>query len=190
MMHKFSIVAYLKPALAKKIRKLQKKVSKATNSNAILKLWKPHLTIGSGVKVSDKELKGLYADMKAVISNFKSFKITLKHCDSMDDWTGGELPGHTPYVIYLKIILNKKLLRLAKIVKKKVTAKRKIWYRQPWPYKPHVTLAYRDLSKKTFIKGKRIFEHEKFSGETVINHISLVKENNSGKWIEYKRFKF
>ena len=69
----------------------------------------------------------------------------------MDDWTGGELRGYTQYVIYLKIVSNKKLLRLTKIIKGKVTGKRKIWYRQPWPFKPHVALAYKDLIKKSFI---------------------------------------
>ncbi len=189
IMYKFSIVIYLNPVLAKKVRKQQKNVSNATGSRACLKLWKPHFTIGSAVKVSEKNLKKLSADIKEAISHFKAFKISIKNYDFMDDWTGGKLPGHTPYIIYLKVILNKKLSRLAKIVKEKVTDKRIVWYKQPWPYKPHVTLAYKDLSKKGFIKGKEIFKHKKFSEETVVNHISLVKENKAGKWVEYKRYK-
>lgn len=190
MMYKFSIVIYSDHVLAKKVRKLQKNISKATGSRSCLKLWKPHFTIGSAVKVSEKELKGLYGDIKEAISHFKAFKIRIRNYDFMDDWTGGKLPGHTPYVIYLKVILNNKLLRLAKIVKEKVTDKRTVWYKQPWPYKPHVTLAYKDLSKKGFIKEKETFKHKKFSGEDLVDHIILAKENKTGKWVEFKKFKF
>ena len=63
-------------------------------------------------------------------------------------------------------------------------------YMQSWPFKPHVALAYKDLSKKGFIKGKKISKHEKFSGKDITDHISLAKENKDGKWIEYKKFKF
>lgn len=190
MMYKFSIVIYLNPALTKKIRKLQKNVSKVTGSQAGFKLWMPHFTIGSAVKVSEKELKGLYADIKTATSCFKPFNTSIKNYDFMDDWTGGVLSGHTPYVIYLKVILNKKLSRLAKIIKEKVTDKRIIWYKQPWPYKPHITLAYKDLSKKAYIKGMELFKHKKFSGKALIDHISISKQNNIGKWAEFKKFKF
>lgn len=190
MIYKFSIIIYLNPVLAKKVRKLQKNLFKVTDSEAALKLWKPHFTIGSGVKISEKELEGLYEDIKAAISYIKPFKISIRDYDFMDDWTGGELRGYTQYVIYLRVISNKKLSRLAKIIKEKVTDKRKIWYRQPWPFKPHVALAYKDLSKKGFIKGKEISKHEKFSGKDIIDHICLAKENKDGKWIEYKKFKF
>jgi len=189
-MYKFSIIIYLSSVLAKKVRKLQKNASKVTSSRASFELWKPHFTIGSGVKVSEKELKALYRDIKATLSYFKPFKVNINNCGSMDDWTGGELPGHTPYVIYLRVILNKKLSRLVRIIKEKVTDKRTIWYKQPWPYKPHVALAYKDLSKKGFIKGKEIVKHQKFFGDGIIDHISLAKENKDGKWVEYKKFKF
>ena len=190
MIYKFSIVTYLNPVLAKKVRKLQKNLFKVTDSEAAIKLWKPHFTIGSGVKVSEKELKALYMDIKATLSYFKPFKVNINNCGSMDDWTGGDLPGHTPYVIYLRVILNKKLSRLARIIKEKVTDKRKIWYGQPWPFKPHVALANKDLSKKGFIKGKEISKHEKFSGKDIIDHLSLAIEDKNGKWIEYKKYKF
>jgi len=190
MMYKVSIITYLDPVLASRVRKLQKNLFNVTDSEAAIKLWKPHLTIGSGVKVSEKELRGLYADIKAAISHFKPFKINIKNCDFMDDWTGGELQGYTQYVIYLMVISNKKLSRLARIIKEKVTDKRTIWYKQPWPYKPHVALAYKDLSKKGFIKGKELVKNHKFSGKDIIDHISLAKENKDGMWVEYKKFKF
>ena len=109
MIYKLSIIVYLNPILAKKVRKLQKNLFKVIGSQASFKLWKSHLTIGSGVKISEKELKGLYKDIKVAISYIKPFKISIRDYDFMDDWAGGELREYTQYVIYLKVISNKKI---------------------------------------------------------------------------------
>jgi len=190
MKNNYSVIIYLNKKLNKRVRDIQKKLLDLTNSKACLDLWEPHLTIGAGVRVDDKELDLLYKDIKKNLEGIKSFKVKIKNYGFMDNWMGGDLKGFTKYVIYLHVIKNRKLKRLFNILKKNVTDKREIFYKPIEKYIPHITMAFKDLSHEKFLKAKKILKNKKFKDELIIDHIALARENPNEEWPEYKRFKF
>ena len=189
MKNNFSIIIYLDKKLNQKIRDIQRELFNMTGSRACLNLWKPHFTIGAGIRVEDKKLNSLYKEIKENLNGIKSFKVKIKDYGFMDNWMSGKLKGFTKYVVYLGVIKNKKLQKLFNLLKKNVTNKREIFYEPISKYNPHITLAFKDLNYKEFLKAKRFLKNKKFEDELTINHIALAKENPNGSWTEYKRFK-
>ncbi len=185
----FPIIIYLDSNLTKKVRTVQNKLLEMTDSHACIDIWEPHITVGSGMRIDNKDLNFVYKDIKSVVKNFKPFKIKIKNYNFMDNWPGGKTLDYTHYVIYLDVIVNKTLQKLAEELMGNVTAKRERYYNQPWPYNPHLTVAFKDLNKEGFLKAKKILEKEKFEGETIVDHVAIATERESGKWVEYKRFK-
>src|SRR3989344_8688832 len=128
MKNNFSIVIYFDKKLNHKVRNIQKELFNLTGSRACLDLWKPHFTIGAGVRLEDKRLNFLYKDIEKNLKGIKSFKVKIKDYCFMDNWIGGKLKGFTKYVVYLNIIKNKELQKLFDILKKNVINKREIFY--------------------------------------------------------------
>lgn len=189
-MVKYSLVIYLDEKLTQKIRVIQNALSILTGSRASLNFWEPHITIGAGVEVTDKDFSSFCKEIEEAIKNLKPFKVKIKNYGFMDNWMGGKLKGYAKYVIYLNIIKNKKLQNLFLVIKEKVTDKRTLFYGQISSYNPHLTVAFKDLDKKSFFKAKEIFKKEKFEDEILVDHIALAKENKKGRWKECKKFEF
>jgi 2'-5' RNA ligase len=183
-------IIYLDKQLTKSIRKIQKRIFKLTGSRACLDIWNPHLTIGNSIDIGKDEEENFYHLIETVTKNFKPFYIEIKNYNFMDNWPGGNLKGYTPFVIYLDVIVNPELQKLASSINENVSAKFKSWYKQPWPYTPHVTVAFKDLDEAGFLKVKEILKDEKFSETTLIDHVAIAKEDKEGKWKECKRFNF
>lgn len=190
MKNNFSIIIYFNKKLNQKVRDIQKELFNLTDSRACLDLWKPHFTIGAGIRVEDKELDFLYKEIKENLKGIKSFKIKIKNYGFMNNWMSGKLKGFTEYVVYLNIIKNKELLKLFNIIKKNVTNKMEIFYGPISKYNPHITIAFKDLDYKGFLKAKKFLKNKKFEDELIIDHIALAKENSDESWTEYKKFKF
>ncbi len=188
-MAKYSLVIYLDKELTQKIKIIQKKLFDLTGSRACLDLWAPHITIGAGVEMDDIDLNSFYKDIEKATKTFKLFKVKIKDYGFMNDWMGGKLKGFTKYVIYLDVIKNEKLQDLFKVIKK-VTDKRNLFYGPISSYAPHLTVAFKDLDEEYFNKAKVIFEKEKFKDKILVDYVALAKENEKGRWEEYKRIKF
>lgn len=201
---KYPIVIYLDKNLTKDVRSLQQRLSKLTGARACLDLWEPHLTIGSAVIEDDVAL--LAKDIENAVKGIKPFNVKIENFAYMDIWTGIKMaPSYilhsirslefkdtlnrvtmSPYVVYINVIKNNNLEELAKAIKT-VTDKRKLAYRQPWPYTPHITIAFRDLTKEGFVQAKKLLAKEKFSREVLIDHVAIVKENANGTCTELQR---
>lgn len=188
-MTKYSLVIYLDKELLKKIKVIQERLFGLTGSMACLNLWEPHITIGAGVEIEDKDFNPLYEDISKTIKSLKPFEIKIKDYGFMDDWMGGKLKGFTKYVIYINVIKNDKLQNLFNTVKE-VTDKRNLFYGPISSYNPHLTIASKDLNEEGFNKAKSVLEKEKFEDKILVDHIALAKEYNDGKWKEYKQIKF
>lgn len=189
-MHKFSLVIYFDKKLTNKIISLQRELYRLTGSHACLDIWQPHLTIGSGIIVQDENIKQVKKILKSITSKVSPFEVVVKDFSFMNNWPGGKLPGHTKYLVGLDVKVNKNLSWLAQVVKLELTDKCKVWYEQPWPYLPHLTIAYKDLNLEGFKKANEIYKKKNFSGKTLINHIALVQKNKNGIWKKYVIFKF
>ena len=175
--------------LTKDVTVIQKKLSSLTGSKACLDLWEPHITLGAGVELSDLELEGFYNGMKEVANNFHPFEVQIEGYGFMDNWHGAKI-GFSPYVVYLGIKNNVEIQSLARAIDSK-NKKYKKYYgliRSFFPFSPHLTVAFRDLSKDGFEKAKGLFKDEHFSRRTIIDHIALAREDENGKCTKYKRF--
>ena len=188
-MEKYSQVIYLNEKLIQKVILIQKKLFRITGSRACLDLWKPHITIGDGLWL-DKDSEEKYCEkIASVVQNFSPFYVGAKNYTFEDDWNSGDL-GYSPFAISLGVVVNNKLNNLAEAVKNKITVNFSSFYRQPLPYMPHITVAFKDLNKEDYEKAKELLKNETFDDKTIIDHVSISKENAEGLWIEYKRFRF
>ena len=132
-MTNYSQVIYLDKTLTKKVKNIQKKIFDLTWSKACLEIWEPHLTIGDGIIIDDKNIDLYCEKVKKLLEIHNIFEIEVKNYNFMDNWSGWNLPGHSKYVIYLNIILNKEIKNLAKSIKDDITKVHPIWYKQTLP---------------------------------------------------------
>lgn len=190
-MLKSSIISYLDEDITKKIQDIQQRLFELTGSRACLDLWEPHLTVGDGVTIKDEDLEDFYSEIQNTIADIKPFSIEIKDYDFMDNWPGGSLEDHTPYVIYLNVVVNNELLSLVNSLIK-VTERKDAYYQQlqGGRYIPHITVAYKDLTREGFEKAKKLLSEEGFSSKAIIDHVSLSREDENGRFNEFKRFKF
>lgn len=189
MNRKFSIVCYLAGEKLDRVRNLQEEVSKLTGSRASLDSWIPHVTVGDGIWVSEPELKILEKELFELTNQQEKFLVNIGGFGGLTNRKGGEGEVTTPYVLWIDVDVNENLKKLVDNIYSQVSSKYKLWYSMPKPYTPHVTVAFRDLSKEGYYKGLQFLEDKKFSDEIEVSHIALV-EKLPDKDVEYKRFYF
>ena len=105
------------------------------------------------------------------------------------DRVGGKGEVTTPYVLWVDVEITTNLESLVEKVKEKITSKYDLWYQMPQPYTPHVTIAFRDLTKEGYKKGKKYLEEISFKKFVQVSNIALVEKLPESD-IEYKRFQF
>jgi 2'-5' RNA ligase len=189
MQKKYSIVTYLNDESSKKVREIQQKLFELTGSRACLDEWEPHTTVGSGIWVTEEELAEVEKTFTQLAKETKPFSVTVSGFGGLTDRKGGEGEATTPYVLWIDIVVGDELKNLAGMIEEEVTSKYKLWYKMPVPYTPHVTVAFRDLNKEGYEKGREYLKELNFEDEIIISHIALV-EKLPGKDVEYKRFDF
>lgn len=188
-MKKYSIVVFLDNESAENIRGLQEKLYKLTGSRECLDAWKPHFTIGDGVSVTDEELMDVEDVLKNFVDKQTSFDVLLEGYGGLTDRIGGKGEITTPYVLWVEVVPNEKLSTLVSNVKKLITSKFNLWYEMPKPYIPHVTVAFRDLTKEGYVEGEKYLRNLTIKEMVKATHIALVEKlPDTDK--EYKRFYF
>jgi 2'-5' RNA ligase len=179
MERKFSIVTFADQSLTDKIQEIQENLFSLCGTKSARDAWEPHITIGSGPIIrKESEIDQLVAEINQIIKQIGAFKVKLKGFSS----TKSEVNGN---VLFIKVEVNEQLGLLANKVKG-VTDAFKRWYEQKWPYSPHVTLAFRDLTDEGLEKCLDYLSNETFENEILIDHISLV-EKVDDKEKEFKR---
>ena len=185
-MERFCVVVSLRGSVAAKVRRVQRSLSLKTASHACVDFWQPHLTVGSGINVAEKKLSTLTTQFHSALNNITPFSVRIQGYEFMDRWSGGVF-GRSPYVVYLRVTRTPVLFTLVTAVHK-VTNRYSLFYRQPWPYTPHVTLAFSDLTKAGFHQAKAFLKGKKFTGTLRVDHVALLRKNSRGRWTEYKKF--
>ena len=105
----------------------------------------------------------------------------------MDNWSGAKL-GLSPYVVYIKPFDYGTLGEVATFFEETIKPLYPAWYDQPWPYNPHITVAYKDLSEEGYGKAKEFLAGKTFEREIVVDNVCLAVEGDDGAWREFKRF--
>lgn len=181
-----SIVCYLDEESTVLIRNYQKALSELTGSIACLTEWLPHVTVGDGIAVSEEELKYLFTGMDSLAGKFNCFKVRSKDTYTREDRTGGVNEITTPYCLGLNIAESDELFRLVDELAD-FTSNYSMWYKMPYPYSPHTTLAFKDLNKAGYHAGKEYINNNPISFSTTIASFSVV-EKQPNQDLELRRF--
>ncbi len=186
-MYKFSIISYFDEPVTKEIRGIQETLSELTGSKGSLAAWIPHITVGSGITVEESQLAEFYEKIEKFLQDYSSTSLKTKEFSFMDNWSGSKL-GFTPYVVYIKPFDYGSLATAAGFFEEVLKPQYPAWYDQPWPYNPHITVAYKDLDEVGYEKAKEYLIGKTFEREIVINNICLAVQGEDGFWKEFKRF--
>ena len=146
---------------------LKNEVNDRFNSKAALRS-PPHITLHMPFQwKEEKEIKlinaltGLVKEQTTIMLHLKDF---------------GAFP---PRVIYVNVEENESLNGLQSGVLNLARSKWHIYPRSSLsrPFKPHITIAFRDLKKAQFIEAWSEFKQRKYNADVVINHVCLLKHN-------------
>jgi 2'-5' RNA ligase len=186
----FSIISTLSGEVYKKVRDLQKEISKVTGSEKCLIDWQPHITIGDGIIVNEKDLAVTEEKLKSFAENHKIVKAKISGFAGIDNWKGAVEGKITPYVIWLEVELNDDLTNLYNSLKEDIVEGYETWLPRTINYKPHVTIAFADLTKEGYEKGLIYLKEKSFETEFDINNITLSECYGEGNMtsLEYKKF--
>lgn len=188
----YSLVAYLTGEEYKKVRELQKELSKITGSRKCLEDWLPHVTVGDGVVVTDEKLPGLEKSLNDFSEKQKVVRTRIKGFGGTENWKGAVDGKITPYVIWLDVELNSELLKLFNGLRDSVITHYDTWLPRTVNYVPHVTLAFADLGEEGYRKGIAYLSSRQSASSLEMRHVALVECYGVGNMVsaEYKKFYF
>ncbi len=186
---RYSIVCYLDGKVLAKVRAIQERLFEITGSRKCLDAWMPHITIGSGIIVSSEKQKEVDEAFQLLTEHQSIFDVSLRGFGGTTDWKGAVEGILTPYVLWINVDVNEKLLKLFNEVSDDITSHYDTFYPRIKEYIPHVTVAYGDLTKEGYEKGKEYLEGLDFDDVIKVSHIALV-ENLPEEDVMYKKFSF
>ena len=187
----YSLITNLGGEQYKKVRSLQKDISNLTNSRKSMEDWLPHITIGDGPLLQEEEFSKYEKELSEFCLNQKPITTCLKGFTGIDNWKGAGL-GLTPYVLWIDVEVSNDLQNLFDSLRDCLTSKYEAWLPRMISYKPHVTLAFADLTKEGYEKGLEFLKSKEMNEEFTIDNITLVESYGEGKMtsVERKRFYF
>ena len=188
-MRQFTHVCYFDPETTAKIRAIQKNLFDLTGSRTSFEVWRPHLTVGAEIYIEDDKLQQYYLDLQKIADQFGKMKVQLGGYSFRDNWTGLKPPGFNHFAVFLDVAKNEELELLAAKIKPIVSPFPK-YFDIGNPYKPRVTLAFRDLSEVGLLKAKNFLADKPLAREGLFDGFSIAEGSYQSKYSEVKRFKF
>ena len=166
-------VAVIPPEIIKKeITELKKKIAEEFNSSHALKS-PPHITLVPPFNCPESHEMELFLSLTNVCRSTKRFSAVIQGYGAF-----------RPRVIYLNILQNQDLEKLYHLLNSSLAREE-----SRRTYKPHMTLAFRDLSSKMFYKAWQKYKSRSFNSTFEINSIFLLKHNFK-YWEVYREFQF
>lgn len=137
----------------------------------------PHLTLIAPVKMNFAAADDLIRKTEALITEHKPFELT------------GQGVGHfNQHTLYAKVNLSKPLQTLQQdlehLVKEELNLKTD---RPDRKFTPHLTLAFKDLKKKHFIKAYEFLASQQIRLNFEVENIVLLQYSGS-RWLICRRF--
>ena len=152
--------------ICSQILALKKEFSHRFGSSAALRS-PPHITLQMPFQKQEEKEELLVSSLDKLARHHASFKLSLSNF--------GAFP---PKVIYLNVDENAQLNDLQKAVQKNAVSH---WHIYPKansrPFKPHITVAFRDLKKPKFYAAWQEFDHREFKTEFIVYDVCLLKHN-------------
>lgn len=128
----------------------------------------PHITLHMPFQWKEEKEEVLINSLNNLARNQSSFNISLDNF--------GAFP---PRVIFIDVIENDPLSKLHLDIQKLA---RSDWHIYPKttnsrPFRPHMTIAFRDLKKSKFFDAWKEFEHRTYQTEFTASNVCLLKHN-------------
>ncbi len=159
--------------LRTRITVLQKDFSTKFNSSKALKVY-PHITLKAPFKKLATNHQKIIEWFDNLQINQHKFTITLKDF--------GSFPNKKSPVVYINPIASEELLQLQEeIMISFITNISDVVDKSDIKFKPHCTVAYRDLSPEMFIKAWSEYQHKTFDASFDVDAVYLL-QHDSKKW--------
>ena len=137
----------------------------------------PHFTITHQENVNERNLKKIEKIVEEISEKTRPFKINIK----------GIRRFYKNRVIYAKVIKSKELNGLHKKLSYRLVKFGKI--RLLRLFTPHITLAYKDITKENYRAAFKEFKNKEISYEFELNKIHIGKARPEGRIKVFKSFK-
>ncbi|MEM7297840.1 MAG: 2'-5' RNA ligase family protein [Bacteroidota bacterium] len=132
----------------------------------------PHITLHMPFKWKESKIGKLELAIKKINAEVQTFKVEL------DGFAFFE-----PRVVYVDLAKNAKLIELQKNVvevgRKELNLENGNYKNRP--FRPHMTIGFRDLKKPDFYDAKKYFQNREFSARFMVKEVKLLKHNGK-KW--------
>ncbi len=164
----YFIAIVLKGDLAERVTSLKHYVADTYASKAALRS-PPHITLHMPFRKRLSEEFKIYDLLNSFSISRDSFELKLIGFNCFE-----------PRVIFIDIEYSESLYALQKNIIKMASKELKIFngnYKNR-PYKPHITIAFRDLSKSNFQTAWKEFRNRELDYTFTCNDISLLKHNS------------
>jgi 2'-5' RNA ligase len=126
----------------------------------------PHITIIPPFTMNKKDEKNMAENLKNFTSQSDEFEVSISGF--------GRFKSR---VIYLRILTNNILESLQNLLAEKCNTELDIPIKSSKPYRPHMTLAFRDLSPQMFNKAWEKYKHKTFNASFAVDRLFLLRHN-------------
>ena len=139
----------------------------------------PHITLHMPFRWALKKTEALQQALAEFAGSMQPIDVVFNGFGSFE-----------PKVIFIKIQPNPELINFQKSLASSMRVRLNIFnadYRD-LPFKPHLTIGFRDLSIKNFELAWKKFQHENFEGNFTAQALTLLKSTDAG-WVADHTFK-
>ena len=132
----------------------------------------PHVTLHMPFKWKASKLDALYETIEKINAELELFQLELNGFAFFE-----------PRVVYVDVVDNEPLAELQKVVvdvcRKSLKLENANYKNRP--FKPHMTIGFRDLRKPDFYEAKEYFKRREFDAKFEVSQVRLLKYDGS-KW--------
>ena len=157
---------------------LKHEVARKFASSAALRS-PPHITLHMPFKMKEKKRDALISGINQLTGKLTPLRVELDGFDSFP-----------PKVIYIKVEASQELIKvqqaIASFMAKKMSILNASYKKQP--FKPHLTIAFRDLKKAEYHKAWDYYRERPFKTACLVDHIALLKHDGK-RWEEDVKFR-
>jgi 2'-5' RNA ligase len=177
-MNQLYFIALIPPnPLKDEIQELKLEVKEKFNSSHSLNA-PPHITLLSPFRLRDEDTAQLHSLLEVFAQEFKPFEVCLHNFSTFP-----------PRVIFIDVEKSPELLEVQEKLEQLARSRSDLFnynYAKR-PYHPHVTLAFKDLTKSNFHKAWEEFENREFEGSYIANTICVLKHDGES-WLIFDTY--
>lgn len=127
----------------------------------------PHVTLISPFRVSDEQISGLHSILEVYSQGHHPFQVQLK-----------DFANFPPRVVFIDVKITDALRQFQQKLEDMIRSEDTFGYNyRERPYHPHVTLAFKDLTKDNFYRAWDEFKDREFEKNFLADQICLLKHN-------------